>query len=230
MKKAVLFIMVFTMVLSWSIAVFADFVPSISAKPAPELFSFTDEFGKPIQATIVSYAGSESLPAQAKQMMKEAYEKILAAKDISVLNKEIKRFAKEAGVKTKDLVVSDFFDLSLSDFGEMTEGGCYRVSLSVASLRNFVCLLHFVDGEWELVTEAKVSADGEKLEFTVDGLSPFAIVTASPDAVFAREPVPVMIWVLIGILGGALIDVVVILILGKKAKKMIETVNYHGKI
>ncbi len=217
--------MVLALALSWSVAVSANFVPSVTVKPAPEVSGSTDANGNNVQIIVVSYGDVNSLPEEAREAMHKAYEQIMQAKDISKISKdvknEIKTLAKEAGVKTKDLVVSDFFDLSPADLGEANGEGTYNVSLAVseASLKNFVCLLHFVDGKWEVVSNAQVSADGKTLSFSVDGFSPFAIVTGAPEVAPVRNPVPVIVWVLIGVLIGALIDTVVIFILEKKAKK-----------
>lgn len=224
MKKIVLFLMVLALMMSLSLTVSANFVPSITAKPAPEVSGATDESGKEIQMIVVSYADVESLPEEAKQAMKEAYQQIIDAENIAELSKEIKKeieaAAKEADVSENALIASDFFDLSPADLGAANEDGLYNVSLAVPSLKNFVCLLHFVDGEWEVVSNAKVSADGKNLEFSVDGFSPFVVITASPDAVTtpARTPVPVIVWVLIGVLVGALVDAVIIFVMEKKEK------------
>ena len=231
MKKIVLFVMVLALTLSWSLAVSANFVPSIEAKPAPEVSGATDEAGEAIQMVIVSLANKDELPEEAKQALETAYNQIVNAKDISevsaTIKEQIEELAENAGVKAEDLVASDLFDLSPENLGEATENGEYNVSLAVPSLKNFVCLLHYVDGEWEVVSNAKVSADGKNLEFSVDGFSPFAIITASPDAVVdpARKPVPLVVWILIGILVGALIDVAIIFFMEKKAKQTAAAVN-----
>ena len=54
--------------------------------------------------------------------------------------------------------------------------GGFSLLLKPDSLQGFVGLLHLNNGKWELVKNAKVEADGIRLSFSVDTLSPFAIV------------------------------------------------------
>ena len=53
----------------------------------------------------------------------------------------------------------------------------FDITLAAETLSHFVGLLHMKrEGEWELVKDAKVTNNGEHLEFSVETLSPFAIV------------------------------------------------------
>ena len=47
------------------------------------------------------------------------------------------------------------------------------------ALKNFVCLLHYYNGEWRIVEDAKVTQNGEHLEFTEKEFSPFAIIVST---------------------------------------------------
>ena len=218
MKKIILFVVVLALAMSWTVSVFANFVPSIHAKPAPELVEAVDDSDKDLVVIMVAFADIDKLPEDAKAIMQEAYDEIVNAKHLAKLNRKLKKLAKATGVDVEDLIVSDFFDLS--DTSGQTVEGNYNITLEATSLKNFFVLLHYTDGDWEIVDNASVSDDGKELSFAVDGLSPFAIVNATAVSAVQRTPVPVVLWVLLGVLIGALADMIVIFILEKKAAKV----------
>ncbi len=173
MKKLVALILSVVMVLSMTVAASAAFVASPSLNKAPVLVEVKDgEEGLVIEVT--SYGERDKLDADAKAALEDSYKDIKNASDVAALTGSIKDAADKAGAKVSDLKVSDLFDVRVVK-GEIK--GKITIVLSAETLENFVALLHDKDGEWEVIEDAK--ADGDNLTFSVDSLSPFAIVVNS---------------------------------------------------
>jgi hypothetical protein len=68
------------------------------------------------------------------------------------------------------------FDLSYHKCDAHEDHGYFTIKLGAKALENFVALVHYNNGEWEVIENAKVLADGETLEFKAKDFSPFAIV------------------------------------------------------
>ena len=170
MKKLFALLLSVAMVLSMTVAASAVFVASPSVNGAPTLVEVEGgEEGLVIKVT--SYKDRHDLDAEAKAAIEDSYNDIKNAPDVTSLVASIKNIADKAGVKVADLKVADLFDVSAVD-GEIK--GTVTFVLSAETLKNFVALLHDKDGKWEVVQGAKV--EGNKLTFSVDSLSPFAIV------------------------------------------------------
>ncbi len=175
MKKLVTLILSVVMALSMTVAASAAFVASPSANNAPTLVEVKDgEDGLVIKVT--AYKDRHNLDAEAKAAIEDSYNDIKNAPDVASLNATVKDVADKAGAKVADLKIADLFDVSAVD-GEIT--GKVTFVLNADTLKNFVALLHDKDGKWEVVEGAKV--DGDKLTFSVDSLSPFAIVVNNPE-------------------------------------------------
>ena len=112
---------------------------------------------------------------------------IIGTTDLSTLNGSLKKIAKNAGVETKDLFVSDLFDISATECNGHVDHGHFDITLKSETLKNFVCLLHYYNGEWRVVENAKITNNCEHLEFDEDECSPFAIVVA-PGAENVEQP------------------------------------------
>lgn len=163
MKKLLVFALVLAMVLAVPTAVLADaFVSSPSNVDAPTLGDVTasnkDWDGKIV---VASFADTDTAE------MTAAYDSIKAAASVTALNSALP--------SDKELAVSTLFDVSATKEGM----GTVTITLTSDKFENFVALLHFVDGKWEVVDNAKV--DGTKLTFSVDSLSPFAVVVSTDD-------------------------------------------------
>ena len=178
MKKIIALVLSVVMAISMTVAASAVFVSSPSLNKAPvivEVKGGDDGF----KIKVTSYLERNTLSAEGKAAIEDSYNDIKNAKDVSDLTADIKAVADKAGAKVADLKVSDLFDVSVVD-GELK--GEITITLSAETLKNFVALLHDKDGKWEVVQGAK--ANGDKLTFKVDSLSPFAIVvnTAEKDS------------------------------------------------
>jgi hypothetical protein len=183
MKKLLaLSLTVATVALTMSTAVLADtnnFVSSPSATTAPTVETSVTESGAVVELTVTAYKDAESLPEEKQELFQKGYEAIVAASDVSELNEGLEDMAKEAGVESGELVISDMFDISMTDVTTDTDvqTGKVTVTLALDNLENFVALLHYNGSEWEIVEGATVNGDGTKLTFTAESFSPFAIVT-----------------------------------------------------
>lgn len=163
-------VMAFAMTATMALSVGAgDFLSSPSRNQAPELVAGENENGDKVGVT--SYADRNDMPAEARQLLEEAYAKIIGTDDVSELNSQIAEIAKELGVDLAALAISDLFDIS----PEANADGTFSITLKSETLQNFVCLLHYHGGEWQVVENAKLTENGE-LSFSVDNFSPFAIV------------------------------------------------------
>lgn len=167
MKKLLVFALVLVMVLALSATVLADsFVSSPSNDDTPTVgkveASNADWNGKIVVTSLKDSADNAEMTA-AYDSIKDA----AAVKDLA------------PSLTEENLAVSTLFDVSATAEG----AGSVTVTLTSDKFENFVALLHYVDGKWTVVENAK--AEGKTLTFTVDSLSPFAVVV-STDA--ADEP------------------------------------------
>ena len=183
MKKILVAILSVVMAVCLATAGFAaSFVSSPSSNPAPSVEDFDFE-NDGCTATIVvtPYSKRDTLSADSKTAIESAYAEIKATNDVSSLNADLAALAKSKEIKGKNLAVSDLFDVSWAGCNDHASHGKATISLKAETLGNFVGLLHLVDGEWELVSNATVN--NGVLTFTVDSFSPFAIVVdATPDS------------------------------------------------
>lgn len=186
MKKLLLLCLAFVMIVSVIIPVSATtgaFVDSPSLNPAPELVEGENE-KEECEATIVvtAYGDRDKLAEADRKSIEEAYTIIRGTKDLSTLNEMIAEIAKELGVEVTDLAVSDLFDISDTECTLNHEDhGYFDITLKSNTLENFVCLLHYYNGEWRIVENAIVTNNGEHLEFEEKEFSPFAIVVYTGD-------------------------------------------------
>ena len=171
MKKIVTLIISAVMVLSMTVAASAAFVASPSLNAAPVLVEIKEGKTEDLVIKVTAYKDRANLPAEDKAAIEDSYKDIKNASNLTTLTEALKAVADKAKVKAADLAVSDLFDISVVS-GKMD--GEITIVLSAETLKNYVALLHDNDGSWEVVEGAKV--EGNKITFSVDSLSPFAIV------------------------------------------------------
>ena len=192
MKKIFALLMTLMVIVAFATVTFADnggFYESPSANQAPTLDSFENE-DKDCEATlkITSYADRAQLSEEAQQEMTAAFAAIAGANDLTQINEQLKTMAEQLGIAGTDLAVTDLFDISLYADEDHAAHGDFTVTLGVDALKNFVALLHYDNGQWNVVPDAQV-VDGENLHFTIGEFSPFAIVVnTNPGATAPVEP------------------------------------------
>ena len=166
---------------------------------------------------ITSYADRNDLSDEAKAAIEKAYSEIMGAKNLILICDALKGLANKLGISTNNLIVSELFDISDSH-GHVEAS--FDIVIKPESLENFVGLLHYDDGKWELVEDAIVEEkDGEAhLKFSVDSLSPFAIVVdAGISAPTKDNSALIAVLAIIAIAeAAALVSIFVKFILGKK--------------
>ena len=201
MKKVVALLVTFAMLFSLTVVAFADtgaFIESPSKKRAPTLVSFKiGTVGCKGQIVITGYADRASLSADARTAIEAAYAMIKGTKDVTTLSTALASLATSKGIKASSLAVSELFDVALEGCTEHTSHAGVEVVISPESLVGFVGLIHFENNAWTLVTSATV--DGENLKFTVDTLSPFAIVVNTEELEKPNETGDAITYVLISL-------------------------------
>lgn len=208
MKKLLAIGLMVAMFLSLGISAFAangGFVSSPSKQTAPQLIMCIgkNESGEvEVNISITAFGDRDKLHEEARQIMEDAYTAIMETPNVVDLNTSVKAAIENIldkmnkiiadenegkvaeQVKAENLAISDFFDISDAVKDGATH---YSFIIDPETLNNFVCLLHYCDGDWHVVDNAKVSENGEHLEFSVNSLSPFAIVVDTA-AVEVEEP------------------------------------------
>ena len=170
-------LLVFSMTFSATAAEdLGSFVQSPSANLSPEIVeggSEDHDCDEPL--IITAYVDREELPAELKAEIEKVYTKIKSVNNLTTICPALKTLANKKNIPTSNLEVSDLFDIR--DAHDNIEGK-FDIVLKAETLENFVGLLHYTDGKYELVEDAKVvEKDGEThLVFSTNGLSPFAIV------------------------------------------------------
>lgn len=175
------------------IPVFADgeaFVPSITVREDVELVSdaiIIQPDGCKYELEVIPYIFKDQIESEeSRRLLDIAYESIVAVKDVSELNpSEITEVAHSLGVETEDLVVRDLFDVTMYhreksvNHSQAVHVKNVQFTIETQDLNNFVCLLVYAKGKWNVVRDVSVLKDRNLLSVFTEELSPFAIVVAS---------------------------------------------------
>lgn len=219
MKKLVVMCMAVVMMLSMSITSFAAFVSSPTGNPAPKIISFFAESDDcDAELIITPYSKRDTLHDTAEDALENAYNELKASGDLTALNADLASLAKKLGIKGTELAVSDLFDATWvgcsPEDHSAEKHGIFTIELEADSLKNFVGLLHYYNGEWELIDNAKVK--GNILTFKADNFSPFAIVVdTNPEKTPNSGDMSfIWLWVIVAVVSGT-----VLVVLIKKANK-----------
>lgn len=206
MKKVLALCLALLMVVGASATVFADFVTSPSGNKAPEVIDSERTI------TVTAYSDRANLPEEDRQKLDAAYNAVVNTEDLSTLNSGLKDLATQAGADSKDLAVSDLFDISTTD----NTDGTFSIELKPETLNNFVCLLHYHNDAWTIVEGAQTTDEGT-LRFSVSDLSPFAIVVNARDNTGATgDPIGILLPVFAILM---VVSAVGIVIVWRKSKK-----------
>lgn len=177
MKKVLACILSLILVVALSVSVMATgFVKSPVLNDAPEIKDFETEVDHTCgyDLAITPYEDRADLADEAKQEIETAYEDIKANADLTKMVADLAKVAEDKKIEKENLAVSQLFDISEEECAEHADHGVVTIHLT-ADLKNFVALLHKTDAGWVVVNSAQV-VDAETIKFSVDELSPFAIV------------------------------------------------------
>lgn len=127
----------------------------------------------------LGYSKRSSLTSKQKREFTKCYNDVKKHTDLTELTEDIADIAEEQGLEVSDLAVSDIF---YSVLPKNKESGT-RVRVKAPNLDKFVALLCYSNGEWSVVKDAKVNANG-KLVFKTKKAAAYAIVidTTEEDA------------------------------------------------
>ncbi|MBR2867888.1 MAG: hypothetical protein IKB88_02325 [Clostridia bacterium] len=180
MKKVLALILAAIIAVSTGVVAFAKggFLASPSGNKAPviENVEYGEDSCEP-EIVITSYAERHKLSAEKRAALEKAYDEIAANKNLSNLSSKLISIATALGAKTTDLAVSDLYDISAYHKDGHEYCGSVTITISAETLKNFAALLHrHGNKDWEVVENAVVNKAENELTFTVDDLSPFAIV------------------------------------------------------
>ena len=186
MKKAITIVMSIIFVLSLGVYAFAApgaFLESPSRNPAPTLIDAILPEDCTAEIIITSYADRASMSDDKIAAIEGAYKVLRESDDITALNQQLKDYIKDKGIESKNLAVSDLFDISYYGCNVHDYHKQFTFTIKADTLKNFVGLLHFHNGEWDFIENAKLNDDGT-ITFTVEDFSPFAIIvdTGAADA------------------------------------------------
>lgn len=221
MKKVLVVCLTILMMLSMTLTAFAapgKFVSSPSGNLAPGVINFDPADDDCTGYLVITpYSERDTLPDSLEALMKKAYDQIKNSKDLTELNADLAALAKKLKIKGADLAVSDLFDIRVEGCTVHEGHHEFDIVVSADTLKHFVGLLHMKEnGEWELIKDAKVISNGEHLAFSVDTMSPFAIVvdtSANPSQTGDTSLAPVYITVM------AISALAIIVILAKSKKQ-----------
>jgi phage-related tail fiber protein len=178
MKKFVSIALALVLALSLAVVAFAApgaFIESPSKKSAPTLVEFkVGSANCTAKIVITGYADRATLADDVRAALEAAYATIKGTKDVTTLNADLASLAASKNIKTTSLAVSELFDISVADCAAHADHKGMQITISPESVVGFVGILHYENGAWTFVSGAAV--DGENVKFTVDTLSPFAIV------------------------------------------------------
>ena len=183
MKKVLLLCALLFSVLAVSFTVSANggFQDSPSLKEGTDLVEdTTGTYNEGLD--LVSFGQRDKLPAEIKAALEDAYQSIKNATDLSALNSKLVELTEEEELLITDVAISELFDISAD-----ADKDAYKVKVETTSSKYFFCLLHYVNGNWEVVEGARFDANNH-LVFEVDSLSPFAIVVINNPKVAVAVP------------------------------------------
>lgn len=222
MKKVLVFCLTVVFMASMTLTAFAApgaFVKSPTGNPAPTVIEFkcADE-GCTARLVITPYGERKKLSAFLQDLLNKMYDLIKGTNDLTTLNADLAKLAKDKNIKGTNLAVSDLFDIHYEGCDNHEEHHDFDIVLSADSLKNFVGLLHMKsDGTntIELIKGAKVTGDGDHLAFSVGSFSPFAVVidtSANPSQTGDDNLIPVYA----SVMAVSALGIILILVKSKK--------------
>ncbi len=203
MRKIIAVCLMAIMLASLTLSVFSapgGFIQSPSNNPAPEITEAINESEDCLgQLIITPYIDRDTLPEEDRIIIESIYKQVVENKDLSAIYEELANVAAKLDIDVKDLAVSDLFDIRLINCDIHDYHGHFNIKLKAETLQNFVCLLHYYNGEYHVVKDARVLEDGEHLAFSEKEFSPFLIVTNTgeedPDAPQTNDMFPIYVTV-----------------------------------
>ena len=187
MKKVLVFLVMTVLLVTLSLSSFAQtggFVSSPSNNQAPTLISFKANNENCDGVLVITpYAKRNELSNNLRDLLEKARNEIAASNDLTKLNSDLAQVASQKNIAGTQLAVSDLFNLHVTGCDAHEGHFDFDITLAAETLKHFVGLLQMKsDGTWELVKDAQVVNNGKHLKFSVNTLSPLAIVVNTDPA------------------------------------------------
>lgn len=177
MKKVITICLALVMVFTLGLNVMAapnNFVESPSNNRTPVIIECENESGDCTATVVITpYGDRDDLTDEQKKNFEDAYNQIVNSDNLEDMFSGITSIV-DSGTVITDLSISDLFNMHYSDCDSHAGHGSFKIQLSTETLKGFVGLIQYIDGEWKVVEGATV--DGNYLSFTADELSSFAVV------------------------------------------------------
>ena len=181
MKKILAVCLALIMVVSAGVFAYAKggFIASPSGNSAPIIIEVTydDILSCKPKVVVTAYSDRGTLDDDKEEDMNEAYDEIASNKDLTILWPFLKEVAISKSLNPFYFAVSDLFDISA--YHTLPHDYCGRITIRLSSetLSRFVALVHrTASGEWELIPNVILDVAEETITFSINDLSPFAIV------------------------------------------------------
>lgn len=178
MKKILRFLMISALLLSLSVSAFAagGFVVSPSGNEPPEVIDKELPEGCTAEVIVTPYSDRITLGEEGRHRIETAYREIINADDVGEFNDKLAEVAEELNITTKDLSVSDLFNIHIEGCDDHDLHGPIALKLKAETLQNFVALLHFNGEEWEYIDASVIGQEGTILSFDFQFEGPYAIL------------------------------------------------------
>jgi hypothetical protein len=190
MKKVSLILLTLLMIGALIVPAFAAtgaFVTSPTGRPAPIIVSFEpDSKGCTATLVITPYADRGQLSDEDCARIEEAYAQIAATSSSDAFAKILAELAKQLGVKTTDLAVSDLFDMDTTHCADHDAHGGFTVTLKIENAEKLAGVLHLNQAGWEICDIQEIDEDEDTVTFHGTEFSPFALVVATGDVELDR--------------------------------------------
>ena len=205
MKKLMTLFLALALAASLTVPALASFTPSVENKGRPTVvdavFEDGTDAGPYLRVTAYGERNdyNDNAAVAIKKILEDAHTEVKSAGRLDSLTADVNTWLTDhhAGVKAEDLLVSDLFDVSFVQRGELLEGmpaSHKTVTITfqlTVPVENVLLVLHKDGGSWELKNskntaqyEKKIGKDQVKVSF--DSLSP--VVFASDSAEFHVDP------------------------------------------
>lgn len=210
MKKILAVCLALIMVVSAGVFAYAKggFIASPSGNSAPIIIEVTydDILSCKPKVVVTAYSDRGTLDDDKEEDMNEAYDEIASNKDLTILWPFLKEVAISKSLNPFYFAVSDLFDISA--YHTLPHDYCGRITVRLSSetLSRFVALVHrTASGEWELIPNVILDVAEETITFSINDLSPFAIVvdTSAEDVPDTGNPLLTYIPAAIMVVSGA---------------------------
>ena len=204
MKKLMTLFLALALAASLTVPALASFTPSVENKGKPTVIDAVFEDGTPVgpELRVTAYSErndyNDNAAVAIKKILEDAHTEVKSAGRLDSLTADVNTWLTDhhAGVKAEDLLVSDLFDVSFVQGGNLLEGmpaSHQTVTITfqlTVPVENVLLVLHKTSsGDWELMnmdSSKYQKLDKYQVKLTFDSLSP--VVFAIDSAEFHVDP------------------------------------------